>query len=643
MGRDARRTCDSVLKFNALCIVSSFFAPFLKLPKKDKIMTTMSALPLATALPLVLALLLFSGSNASSPPSSLPSPVDVVIGVDGGTESIRACCFDAKTGHVIGKSHAVPYVTNHPHPGWAEQSPEDWYNNLIGAVRGAVESLPPSSSTSYNIRAICCDTTCCSVVALSSDYKPLRPCLLWMDARSSKQAKEIMDVANEIALSTETDILEAFPELRVNCNGEGPISAEWLLPKAMWIKHHEPDVYTNAKVICEYQDYINYRLTGKMVASGCNVAARWHHDGWHALEKNRDSGDDDTKGRPMKLYQALNMSDLAAKLPKETLAMGDVIGKLTKQTATDLNLPESTLVVQGGPDAFVGMIGLGTIRPGQLCLITGSSHLHCLITKNPTSAPGTWGAYRGAPLAHTCFAEGGQSSTGSLVRWVRDLVSGPVDEKISYKVLDEEAAAIAPGSDGLVALETWQGSRTPHTDPLARGAFAGLTLAHSRAHIFRSILEAVCYGTRACFDALETAASQNSDMPKAEEVVIAGGATRSPLWLQLHADITGRSFLLNENTDGPLLGCAILASFGCGIHKSVDDAVENMVRRERKIQPRPDVQKNYNELYKDLYSKLRPGVKQVFHAISEVRGGDSSEGSSSKSYIISPSLLAADW
>src|SRR6056300_55926 len=178
----------------------------------------------------------------------------------------------------VGKSYAVPYVTSHPHPGWAEQNPEDWYNNMIGAVRGAVDSLAPSSSSSssssYNIRAICADTTCCSVVALSRDYTPLRPCLLWMDARSANQAKQIMSVANEIASSTNTNILDAFPELRVNCNGEGPISAEWLLPKAMWIKQNEPEIYENAEIICEYQDYLNYRLTGKMVASGCSKSLK---------------------------------------------------------------------------------------------------------------------------------------------------------------------------------------------------------------------------------------------------------------------------------------------------------------------------------------------------------------------------------
>ncbi len=143
-----------------------------------------------------------------------------------------------------------------------------------------------------------------------------------------------------------------------------------------------------------------------------------------------------------------------------------------------------------------------------------------------------------------------------------------------------------------------QGSRTPHTDPLARGAFVGLTLSHTRAHMFRAILESVCYGTRACFDALEAVSQEHSELSsvpgdriKSDEVVIAGGATRSPLWLQLHADITGKTFLLNENTDGPLLGCAILASVGAGVYGSVEEAVKSMVRRERRIEPRDEIRK----------------------------------------------------
>ena len=168
-----------------------------------------------------------------------------------------------------------------------------------------------------------------------------------------------------------------------------------------------------------------------------------------------------------------------------------------------------------------------------------------------------------------------------------------------------------------------QGSRTPHTDPLARGAFVGLTLSHTRAHMFKAILESVCFGTRSCFEALEAAAAQHdsSDVDIKPEVTIAGGATRSDLWLQLHADISGRTFVINKNTDGPLLGCAILASVGAGIYGSVDEAVKNMVRRERIVEPNPEVSKVYDRLYKEVYLKVRPGVKEIVHTMAKLRGG----------------------
>lgn len=308
-----------------------------------------------------------------------PNSRKLVIGVDGGTESIRACCFDAINGNIVGKSFAVPYPTHHPNPGWAEQIAEDWVNNLGDAVRGALKSVDDchgkESDARSRVCAICVDTTCCSVLALDGENKPLRPALLWMDQRSAPQTKEIMEKC------------KGDPALKVNCNGEGPLSAEWMTPKALWIKQNEPEIYNKAKTICEYQDYINYKLTGVMCASSCNAAVRWHWDGEECI---KESGDP-YQGRPMSLYKTLGMTELADKLPRKCLGMGSPVGKLTKEAASFLGLDEGTPVAQGGPDAFVGMVGLGCIHPQQLCLITGSSHLHCVVTKNPTTAPGSWG------------------------------------------------------------------------------------------------------------------------------------------------------------------------------------------------------------------------------------------------------------
>lgn len=513
------------------------------------------------------------------------SPCGLVLGVDGGTESIRACFFDAKTGNVVGRACAVPYETTHPLPGWAEQNPADWFRNLGLAVRGALESVKEEKNES-SIVSMAIDTTCCSVVALDDHMEPLRPCLLWMDQRAHAQTREILEKCKgEAALS-------------VNCGGEGPLSAEWLLPKALWIRQNEPDIWERASTICEYQDFINYKLTGKLCASSCNAATRWHWDGEQCLEAG--------KGRPLSLYQKLGIPELASKLPLQCLPMGAVIGELTPDASEALGLPCGIPVVQGGPDAFVGMVGLGCIHPGQLCLITGSSHLHCVVSSHPTTAPGTWGAYKNCPLSGTNFAEGGQSSTGSLIRWARKLFG----DTLSYEALDDEASKIEPGADGLVALETFQGQRTPRTDPLAKGALIGLTLSHTRAHMWRALMEAVCFGTRACIEALAAAGHA------CDEIIIAGGTTRSPLWLQMHADVTGKAVITCANSDAPLLGCAILASVGAGIHATAADAVKAMVRVQERIEPRPQESREYARLYEHVYSKIPDTVRPISHASS---------------------------
>ena len=195
-----------------------------------------------------------SSSSAAAAAAPQQSPltredvVPIVVGVDGGTESIRACCFNAKDGRMIGSSCAVPYSTTHPQPGWAEQSPTDWWACMGEAVRGAVASIKEGNYKNHEIRAICVDTTCCSVVALDDDCEPLRPCLLWMDQRSASQCQEILDLA------------QGDPALQVNAGGEGPLSAEWLIPKALWLKQKEPEIYHQARYICEYQDYINFKM-----------------------------------------------------------------------------------------------------------------------------------------------------------------------------------------------------------------------------------------------------------------------------------------------------------------------------------------------------------------------------------------------
>ena len=553
-----------------------------------------------------------------------------VLSSDLGTESCRTGIFDCTSGQLI-KSVSIAYKsgTSYPEPGYAEQHPHDWWDALGKGCRQAIED---SNIDVNDVLSICIDTTACSVVALDSDFKPLRPCLLWMDTRASAQCIEILEKGKD------------DDSLIVNCNGNGPLSAEWMIPKAYWIKQNEPSVWLNAKYICEKQDYINHCLTGKYIGSGCNVAARWH---WNLAENVEES-------RPITLLKKLQLDDLLEKWPTKIVGMGKPLGFITEEAKNHLGLggtKNDITVVQGGPDAYVGMIGLGVTNPGKLALITGSSHLQLAVTSSKKHADGIWGSYQGSLPLNLSFAEGGQSSTGSVLQWIRRLVDTSLS--LTLKDLDEEAGKIPIGSEGLIALDSFQGSRTPITNPYARGAIIGLTLSHKRGNVFRAFLEAICYGTRACFDALKNAGFD------AEEIYIAGGATRSDLFLQMHADVCNLPVKVGDFDNSPLLGCAILASVGCGYFQGdnqLDQAVNRFVKIVKEVQPLPENVKRYNKFY-SIYRKAISAVKDISLELVKSNNdhdNDHDDGnsnndihdnllSSKREAIIEPSILSADY
>ncbi len=491
-----------------------------------------------------------------------------VIGVDGGTESIRAFVFDLD-GRIVA-SHATAYKTEFPNPSWAEQNPEDWWAAMGQSVKGAVAKSGIATSA---IAALCVDTTCCSVVALDKAGQPLRPCMIWMDVRSSKEADEVAATKD--------------PYLRVNGGGAGPVSAEWMIPKSLWMKRNQPELFARAAMVGEYQDYINFRLTGQWVGSLGNAAVRWHYQTQHG-------------GVPRSLLAAVGLSELEEKWPSQMLAPGTPIGPLTSKAAEHLGLPAGLLVVQGGADAFIGVIGLGVTQPGEMALITGSSHLHIGVADRVVHKPGVWGTYMDGVYPGKPIIEGGQTSTGSVIAWFKRHFA----EHTSWDALNEGAAAIAPGAEGLLVLDHFQGNRTPYTDALSRGAITGLTLKHTPAHVFRAIIEGICLGTRLITDSFGEAFN-------AKRIVLAGGATNSPLWLQIHADTIGAPIELTEVADAPALGCAILAAHGAGKFRTIEDGCAAMVRSKAVIEPNLANTRFYEQEMLPRYAKLYGALKEV--------------------------------
>ena len=511
------------------------------------------------------------------------------IGIDGGTGGIRCHLFDCTTGQSV-RAVERTYDTTYgvPRAGCATQICDAWVERMCDATRELLH-LEEGKITIDDIAAMCVDTTCCSVVFMDDDGTSLYPCIMWCDMRAgAKETKDVLAQAkkkNETTRVRRRSTMGMAKTIRVNCDGEGPVSAEWMVPKALWMKRHEREVFDRATRVCEYQDYMNFRLTRRYCASANNVSVRWHF-----------REEDGKKVPPKELLEALELEDLLEKWPKEVLKCGEVVGNITEEAFEKLfkgakyrEIP----VVQGGADAFIGMVGLGAIHPKTMALITGSSHLHLAVTEKSMFGKGMFGAYENALVPEAKFiVEGGQTSTGSITNWFKEQFN------CTYEDIFKEAEEIPIGCEGLVALDHFQGNRTPHVDAESKGCFTGLTLKHSRAHMFRAILESICFGTKAVVDTMR------KNGTKIETIVIAGGATRSRFWLQMHADVTNCEVIVTECPDAPALGCAILASVGVGIYQNAEEACGRMVKRLETIKPNKKSTTEYEKVYEKAYSKL---------------------------------------
>ncbi len=509
-----------------------------------------------------------------------------IIGVDMGTGSARAGVFDA-TGKQYGFGVA-PWETSYPQPGWAEQDPTTWWACTATAIR---EAVAKSGVDPDAIKALSMDATSCTVVSLDANDNVLRPALLWMDVRAIDQAERVKATGD--------------PALKY-C-GQGPVSAEWGLPKAMWLKENEPDTFAKTATICDETDWLVNKLTGEWTMSVSHAAGKYFYDGDHG-------------GWPMSLYQSLNADDILAKYPKRVAQVGDIIGTLLPEIAEELGLSPSTIVVQGGIDAYFGAVGLGVAQPGRLAMITGSSHVLTGQLASPIYTKGLWGSYTDATVPGYYTIDGGQVSTGSVIEWflanlgVNARLAQKQDGADPYDILTRSATEIPIGSDGVIMLDHFQGNRAPHFDARSRGMFFGLSLHHTEGHLFRALLEGICYGTEAIFEVM-----RNEGVPL-EEIIVSGPATKNPLWLQMHADVSNLPMTTTDVNEGPVLGSAMVAAVGAGMYPDIPSASMAMTRTAGTIEPDPTAHEQYQfyyHAYKDAYLAMKDVLASVTEHVSE--------------------------
>ncbi|MDQ0393286.1 FGGY-family carbohydrate kinase [Labrys monachus] len=502
-----------------------------------------------------------------------------LLGLDFGTGGIRVGVFDLDSRAMLGERE-VQYPTRHPRPGWAEQSPQDWWTALGEATRGLMRDLG-----SPEIDGICAATTASTVVACRRDGTPLRPALLWMDCRAAEEA----------AATARSD----HPVLAYAGGGD---AAEWLVPKAMWLSRHEPSVYAEADIICECLDYINFKLTGLWVGSRMNATCKWNYD-----SVRRCFHED--------LFAEFGVPGLAGKLPHDIKAVGAPIAPLSAAAAEHLGLANRPMLAQGGIDAHIGIVGAGTLRPGEHLMIGGTSVVQLFQLAAEAPVTGFWGPYPHALVDDYFLVEAGQVSAGSVLSWTsKDMFDL---DRAGLTALWEEAEALPVGGTGLLTLDYFMGNRTPYRDPLLRGTILGLSLSHSRADLYRSAVEGVALGSANVLKRIK-----ELGIP-CNRIVSSGGYARNRLWLKATVDAIGLPMELLGGTNLTIVGAAASAAAGAGIFPDLFAAADAVTQPATIIEPDLRAHMRYGELLQD-YLEATELLTPLLHRLAARQLGGAS-------------------
>jgi xylulokinase len=458
------------------------------------------------------------------------------IGVDVGTSATKGILL-AEDGRILAQASAdYPLLT--PRPGWTEQDPEAWW-------RAAVAVLRELSASPAEIAGIGLSGQMHGSVFLDHAATVLRPALLWNDARTGEECREI-----ERRVGAER--LIAITGNRA--------SAGFQAPKILWLRRHEPEHYARLAHVLLPKDLIRLRLTGAMATDVADAAGTLLVD----LTQRRYS------------EELLSALEIPASWLPEAHEGTTVTGRVTAEAADLTGLPEGVPVVAGGGDNACAAIGAGIIRHGQGGCSLGTSGTVFLRSDRPVHDPaGTLNTF--------CDAAGGWHlmgvvlSAGGALRWFMDTVAASEAAVLRsagldpFAVLLEQAMALPNGTDGLVFLPYLAGERSPHMDPAARAAWVGLSLAHDRRHMLRAVIEGVGHAFTDCLEAMCRLGLEPSSL------ALVGGGARSRAWRQLLASQLRVELTIPASEQGPAVGAAILARVGVGIDPDLAAATHRVL------------------------------------------------------------------
>jgi xylulokinase len=490
------------------------------------------------------------------------------MGIDVGTGGTRALLIDQQ-GQVKAGCTAPHEDMRMERPLWAEQRPENWWDAAQQAIRGV---LAQAGASGPQVRGLGLSGQMHGLVLLDEADRVIRPALIWCDQRSQAQ----VDFVNQ-----------TMGRENVLAYTANPVLTGFTLPKLLWVRDHEPHLFSRVRKVLLPKDYLRFCLTGEYAsevsdASGTSlfdvVNRRWSYQMMDGLGLDR--------GILPAVYESTEIS-----------------GRITAGAAERTGLAVGAPVVGGGGDQASSAVGNGIVEPGIVSCTLGTSGVVFAHMEKV--------AYDPQGRVHTfCHAVRGKwhvmgvtQGAGLSLQWFRNQLAPGA----AYDALTAEAATAPAGSQGLYWLPYLMGERTPHLDAAARGGWIGLTAKHTRADLLRALLEGVSYSQKDCLDIIEELGIE------VESVRVSGGGARSPLWRQLLADILGKRVVVLETQEGSAYGAALMALVGTGVYGSVPEACRAAIREVDSVAPRPAERELYahgHQLYKSLYPALRPFYRQ---------------------------------
>lgn len=497
-----------------------------------------------------------------------------VIGCDVGSQGTNAALYGAN-GTLVASAYEG-YDLSFPHPGWAEQDPAMWTKALVSTVGQLVAKVPEGATA---VKGLSFGSQLDGMVVCDGSGRPLRPAMIWMDRRAEAQAA---------ALSRLMSPEEFYRHVGANLDSSHAVF------KALWVRDEEPEVFAEAAFLMPPGSFVLREVTGVLAVDYSNASSL-------ALLDPRTR----TWSEPV-----LDAAGIGREMLPELAAGTQAVGTITRSFAEAAGLSPDTLVAVGCGDEMAATLGAGVFAPGEVCDVVGTAEPVCAASSEPREDPTMLVECHPHADPDAWLLENPGFVSGGNLRWWRDQFA-PLEVRAetegradAYDLLTREAAEMSPGSQGLVFLPCMQGAMAPEWNGAARGVFYGLTLAHTRAHMTRALLEGSAYALRDILAAMKGAGLD------VRRLTMVGGGAKGDLWRQIKADVTGLPVRVPTSVETTATGAAILAAVGSGLHASIADAVDAFVAYEPE-EHRPDPERHgaYEEAYRryrELYFALKP-------------------------------------